>query len=34
MSTHVAVERTIEDAKGMPNRQLVADYSYWFWNWR
>ena len=24
----------IEDAKGKPNRQLVADYSYWFWNWR
>ena len=24
----------IEDAKGEPNRQLVADYSYWFWNWR
>jgi hypothetical protein len=20
--------------KGAPNRQLVADYSYWFWNWR
>ena len=24
----------IEDAKGKPNRQLVADYSYRFWNWR
>ncbi|MBN2290819.1 MAG: hypothetical protein JXM70_00245 [Pirellulales bacterium] len=24
----------IEDAKGKPNRQLVSDYSYWFWNWR
>jgi len=24
----------IEDAKGKPNRQSVADYSYWFWNWR
>jgi hypothetical protein len=24
----------IEDVKGKPNRQLVADYSYWFWNWR
>ena len=24
----------IEDAKGKPNRRLVADYSYWFWNWR
>jgi len=21
-------------SKGKPNRQLVADYCYWFWNWR
>lgn len=24
----------VEAKKGDPNRQLVADYSYWFWNWR
>ena len=24
----------LEDAKGKPNRHLVADYCYWFWNWR
>jgi len=24
----------IELRKNNPNRQLVEDYSYWFWNWR
>jgi hypothetical protein len=24
----------VEARKGNPNRRLVADYSYWFWNWR
>ena len=24
----------LEVKKGKPNRQLVADYCYWFWNWR
>jgi len=24
----------LEDAKGKPNRQLVEDYGYWFWNFR
>jgi hypothetical protein len=24
----------LEVAKRGPNQQLVADYSYWFWNWR
>ena len=24
----------LEVAKGKPNRQLIADYCYWFWNWR
>ena len=24
----------LDDAKGEPNRQLVDDYRYWFWNWR
>jgi hypothetical protein len=24
----------IEVKKGNPNRQLIADYSYWFWNYR
>jgi len=24
----------LEDAKGRPNRQLIEDYSYWFWNHR
>ena len=24
----------LEDAKGKPNRQLIVDYCYWFWNWR
>ena len=24
----------VEVKKGSPNRQLLADYSYWFWNWR
>ena len=24
----------LEVKKGKPNRQLVADYSYWFWNYR
>ena len=24
----------LEDAKGKPNRQLIEDYCYWFWNWR
>jgi len=24
----------LERKKSRPNRQLVADYSYWFWNWR
>lgn len=22
----------IEAPKGHPNKQLIADYSYWFWN--
>ncbi len=24
----------VEVKKGSPNRQLLKDYSYWFWNWR
>ena len=24
----------LEAKKGNPNRQLIADYAYWFWNWR
>jgi hypothetical protein len=24
----------LEVRKGKPNRQMVEDYSYWFWNWR
>jgi hypothetical protein len=24
----------LEVKKGKPNRKLVADYGYWFWNWR
>ncbi len=24
----------LQDAKGKPNRQLIEDYGYWFWNWR
>ncbi len=24
----------LEVPKGKPNRQMVADYCYWFWNWR
>lgn len=24
----------LEVRKGKPNRQIVEDYSYWFWNWR
>lgn len=24
----------LKDAKGKPNRQLIDDYCYWFWNWR
>jgi len=24
----------VEVKEGDPNRELVADYSYWFWNWR
>ena len=24
----------LEVKKGKPNRQFVADYSYWFWNYR
>ena len=24
----------LEVKKGKPNRQLEADYCYWFWNWR
>jgi Calcium binding len=24
----------VEARKGGPNRRLVEDYSYWFWNWR
>lgn len=24
----------LDDAQGKPNRQLVKDYCYWFWNWR
>jgi hypothetical protein len=24
----------VEVKKGGPNRQLVEDYHYWFWNWR
>ncbi len=24
----------LEVKKGKPNRQLVKDYCYWFWNWR
>ena len=24
----------LDDAKGKPNRQLIQDYCYWFWNWR
>jgi hypothetical protein len=24
----------VEVKKGKPNRQLVADYCYWFWNHR
>jgi hypothetical protein len=24
----------LEVKKGKPNRQAVADYCYWFWNWR
>ena len=24
----------LEIRKGKPNRQMVEDYSYWFWNWR
>ncbi|MDD4787536.1 MAG: calcium-binding protein [Pirellulales bacterium] len=24
----------LEVNQGKPNRQLIADYSYWFWNWR
>jgi len=24
----------LQDAKGKPNRQLIEDFGYWFWNWR
>ncbi len=24
----------LEVRKSKPNRQMVEDYSYWFWNWR
>jgi hypothetical protein len=24
----------LDEPKGKPNRQLVNDYCYWFWNWR
>ncbi len=24
----------LDDVKGKLNKQLVKDYSYWFWNWR
>ena len=24
----------LEDAQGKPNRQLIQDYCYWFWNWQ
>jgi hypothetical protein len=24
----------LEDVTGEPNRQLIDDYRYWFWNWR
>ncbi len=24
----------IEAKKGSPNRRLIGDYSFWFWNWR
>ena len=27
-------ETLLEAKKGNPNRQLIADYAYWFWNWR
>ena len=24
----------LDGVKGKPNRQLIEDYCYWFWNWR